>query len=282
MKLIAIDMDGTLLSEDGTISDTNIESLLAAEKKGHRIAICSGRSHHDILQILEHYRLKASIISGNGAVIYHNRLLKQLLLPHETVEELIEIIQNECLLCELYTDKGILIKKNDRQILEDDLAEQERLNPVTASIYKREMKNLFAQKQIHFVNHFHEADLFTLPIYKINAISYRKEKRDTLLTKLNKRHDISMTSGSLGAIEIGHAQTNKGFGLTFLANFFTIPLKHTVAIGDNFNDIPMFEAAGISIAMGNAHESVKACATYVTDGHHHNGVAKALKDYVLF
>lgn len=80
MKLIAIDMDGTLLSSDGSISDENLQAILEVKKQGHHIAICSGRYHDDILHILKPYKLHLPIISGNGSSIYDNGFLKQLFL----------------------------------------------------------------------------------------------------------------------------------------------------------------------------------------------------------
>ncbi|ASB91398.1 Cof-type HAD-IIB family hydrolase [Bacillus sonorensis] len=282
MKLIAIDLDGTLLSEDGTISKANLDTLSEAQKQGHRLAICSGRSHHDILQILRKYNIKASIISGNGGVIYDKALIKRLVLPDHTVKEMIDLAEHEQLFCELYTNEGIIMKQSGRSMLEEELAEQSKtLDSAVKAVYSREITNLFNQHPIRFIADFRKTDFSALQIYKIGAISYQKTKRDRFMAKLEGRHDISITSGSLGTVEIGHPETNKGHGVSFLADYFKIPLEHTVAIGDNFNDIPMFKLAGISIAMENAHDDVKNCAMHVTDAQNQNGVAKAIKEYVL-
>ncbi|WP_264371405.1 HAD hydrolase family protein [Virgibacillus necropolis] len=80
---------------------------------------------------------------------------------------------------------------------------------------------------------------------------------------------------------MGHSQASKGNALKFLASHFGIPVEDTVAIGDNLNDISMFEIAGRCIAMENAEEIVKKQATYITKHHNDDGVAYALREYVL-
>lgn len=90
-----------------------------------------------------------------------------------------------------------------------------------------------------------------------------------------------MTTSGHTKLEIAHADASKGHALQFMAGHLNIPMENTVAIGDNFNDLSMFEAAGISIAMGNAEEQVKARSTYVTKTHNENSVAHALRTYIL-
>lgn len=99
--------------------------------------------------------------------------------------------------------------------------------------------------------------------------------------QIKKRNNVTFSTGGVPSIEFTHKNANKGFGLWYLAEHLNIPLKNTVAIGDQLSDIPMFKVAGISIAMGNASNIVKSHATYITNHHDRNGVASALKKYVL-
>lgn len=123
MKLIAIDMDGTLLSSDGSISDENLQAILEVKKQGHHIAICSGRYHDDILHILKPYKLHLPIISGNGSSIYDNGFLKQLFLDKQTVLEIINALRQYEIPVELYTDQGIFMEKDTKSFLYNEIDE---------------------------------------------------------------------------------------------------------------------------------------------------------------
>jgi hypothetical protein len=74
---------------------------------------------------------------------------------------------------------------------------------------------------------------------------------------------------------------NKGYGLKAVAKHYNIPLEQTIAIGDNFNDVPMLEAAGLSVAMGNAEPEVKEMCDIVTRTNDEHGVAYAIRQFVL-
>lgn len=82
-------------------------------------------------------------------------------------------------------------------------------------------------------------------------------------------------------LEVTHNQVSKKQALLELANYYQIPPKEIMALGDNYNDVPMIETAGHGIAMGNAPTDVKSCANAVTDSNEQNGVSQAIKLYVL-
>jgi len=82
-------------------------------------------------------------------------------------------------------------------------------------------------------------------------------------------------------LEVTHNQVSKKQALLELANYYQISPKEIMALGDNYNDVPMIETAGLGIAMGNAPTDVKSCANAVTDSNEQNGVSQAIKLYVL-
>lgn len=282
MKLIAIDMDGTLLSKDDTISQANREAIYEAQNQGNRIAICSGRSILDIKEIMLRDNIVASIIGGNGSTIYHLETLKQLSLSPELLHELIEIVETENLYYEIYTNDGILVKESSKEILEMErnqlLEKSPHLNPdeLDSKIHTQ-----LTQHHMHIVPNFEVKDVASQSPYKICVFSFFDEKRARLQERIADRNDIMTTSGMPEVIEIGHKDASKAYGLTYLANHFNIPIENTIAIGDNLNDISMFEIAGISIAMENAREEAKKAAKYMTKSRDEDGVAHALKKFVL-
>src|SRR5699024_6259710 len=112
MKLIAIDLDGTLLSTDGNISQENKNAIYEAQKSGNIVVISSGRSLHDTRELLKQAEIDCPFITGNGAMTYYSgEVLQQFILPLKTLEKITETIEKYNLHYEIYTNEGILISE---------------------------------------------------------------------------------------------------------------------------------------------------------------------------
>lgn len=281
MKLIAIDMDGTLLSTEHTISKENKEAILEAQKQGNIVAVCSGRALLDIQEIIKQSALDVPIISGNGAIIHNDNILQYLCLPLNVIHPLIIIMDQFQMYFEIYTNEGILVESKGQQILNKEARSLIKLYPDQRSAIERKLSLQNEQYHLRTVPDCRKLDFSTLQPYKIYAFTFDKEKQEKLKSKLAERIDISITSGGNETVEVGNIAVSKGNALEVLADHFRIPLVDTVAIGDHLNDLSMFRVAGTSIAMGNANDYVKSQATYVTTSYYENGVADALKKYVL-
>ncbi|RHW35547.1 Cof-type HAD-IIB family hydrolase [Oceanobacillus profundus] len=277
MRLIAIDLDGTLLSADGTISSANKEAILDVQRKGNIVIISSGRSFHDTKQILQNADLKCPIIIGNGALSFHsNSLIQRLTLSINILQDLLVMLEKSNLYYEIYTNKGILLKQNGKEILNKEIQ-----NLQFDTDWARDLVDIqYKQHGLIFVKNYLDTDFSNLDPYKIFVFSFDGGKLSRLEKILSHRKDISITTSGSQKLEIGNVNANKGNGLKIMANYFGIPLENTVAIGDNLNDLSMFETAGISIAMGNAEDVVKEKATYITKRYDDDGVAYALRCYV--
>ncbi|WP_018659997.1 Cof-type HAD-IIB family hydrolase [Heyndrickxia acidiproducens] len=283
MKLIAIDFDGTLLADNGTISEENAKVIRAMQRQGDIVAACSGRSLHDTQHILKKAGLACPVITGNGAIAYHsNQCIQKLLLPDKVMDEILPELEAQGYYYELYTNQGVYVLQKGRERLQteiDSLHEKDETFSVDWAAGQMELQ--FQQYGIHYFHHYSELDLPHLEIYKIFVLSFSPERLKQLRSRLSGRQDLSMTTSGRAKLEIAHAEVSKGNALTFMARHLNIPLKDTIAIGDNFNDLSMFKAAAVSIAMGNAEEEVKKQSTYVTKTNNENGVACALRKYVL-
>lgn len=279
MKLIAIDLDGTLLSKDCTISQENAKAVRNVQKQGDVVAISSGRSLHDTKQILQNADIDCPIITGNGAVAFHSdKIIQNLFLPVQLVSGIMEILEGSEFYYEVYTNEGIFILKDGRDLLHKEI---ESMQDFPEEWAKHEIDIQYSQHGLLHVPHYRDIDFTHLEVYKLFVLSFDKQKLMKLRDMLRERKDISLTSSGVTKLEIGHPEASKGNALAFMANQLKIPMENTVAIGDNLNDLSMFEVAGMSIAMENAEEEVKKLSTYITKHHDDDGVAYALRKYIL-
>lgn len=283
MKLVAIDFDGTLLSADGTISRENVQAIHEAQEQGHIIAICSGRSLHDTENILLNAGIECPVITGNGAIAYHSDApIKKWIMPENVVTELLPLLEEEGYYYELYTNQGIYLMHKGKGQLEEEIRmvkEKDAEFPVEWAANEVEIQ--FRQYGLHYFNQYADIDIADLEIYKIFVLSFNKERLKALRDRLAGRQDLSLTSSGWTKLEIAHKEVSKGNALAYMANHLKIPMEDTVAIGDNLNDLSMFEVAGMGIAMGNAVDELKELSTHITRNYNEDGVAHALRTYVL-
>nr|WP_295974472.1 Cof-type HAD-IIB family hydrolase [uncultured Bacillus sp.] len=283
MKLIAIDLDGTLLSTDCSISRENTQAIREAQKQGHIIVISSGRSFQDTRQILQNADLVCPFIAGNGAISFHNgEIIHKFILEEKVVLEIIETLEKHNCYYEINSKNGTLIKRDGRSLLTNEIMNtQEPFCDITEEWALNEIELQYNQFGLIPVPHYRNLDFAQLEVYKIFILSFNRNTLTTLRETLSRRNDISVTSSGVEKIDIGHIKTSKGNGLKIVANYMGIPLENTVAIGDNLNDLSMFDIAGTSIAMGNAVAELKKKGTYITKDHDENGIAFAFQNYIL-
>lgn len=276
MKLVAIDLDGTLLSEACTISEENTKAVKEAQQQGHIIIVATGRSIHDAKQTLKNVGIVCPVIAANGAIVDNREdILRTLAIPTEIVLELQTLLENNDFYYEIYTNEGIFILEEGRVLLHQEIG-----NNITEKI-EAEIEIQYQQYGLNTVKDFHQLNFSKLEVYKLFVLTFDADKLKNLHGKLAGRVDISLTTSGTAKLEVGHPQTSKGNALQFLATYLKIPLNETFAIGDNLNDLSMFKVAGTSIAMENAEEVLKFQSTYVTTHHNENGVAEALRRYVI-
>ncbi|MCP3739526.1 Cof-type HAD-IIB family hydrolase [Rossellomorea sp. BNER] len=283
MKLIAIDLDGTLLSSTGSISQGNIEAIHQVQEQGHVVVISSGRSLHDTMHIILDAGIECPIITGNGAIVFESgKVIRNLFMDEKVIAELVDILQSEGYYFEIYTNKGILILENGRELLNHEIQflkdQDESFSLEWAS---GEIDIQYKQNGLHPVRDYGGLTFTSLEVYKLFVLSFNRDRLLKLKETLSERTDLSLTSSGKTKLEIAHPETSKGNALKVMANHLKIPIKETVAIGDNLNDLSMFEVAGMSIAMGNAEDEVKERSTFITRDHNEDGVGYALREYVL-
>ncbi|KKI89784.1 HAD family hydrolase [Bacillus sp. SA1-12] len=281
-KLIAIDLDGTLLSSNIEISKENVDAIQKAQQAGHVVMICSGRAPEDIKQLIEKTPLDCPVAGSNGTkVLADGKLLSQISIDKESVKEVAAILNEKKYPFKLYTSHGILVASTWTERM---LAFLEQNQEFSSGLTPKEYKFLTEQPQeTDTIKLFDEIE----DVLKIEEIAIQKffiptiSGKDELIATLKAFEGISITTSGPFNIEIMDTNGHKGNGIKVMAEYFNIPIENTVAIGDNFNDVPMLEAAGLSIAMGNADPTVKDIADVVTLTNNEHGVAHAIETYVL-
>lgn len=266
-KLIAIDMDGTLLNDRHEVPEDVKYTLSEAKKQGIKIVLCSGRPIGGIQSYIKALNLNQEgdfAIAYNGALVqdtHTNEVVAELSLGHADLVKLYELSMELKTPMHFFDTKGVYTPNadiSDYTVLEAYLSEiplgyrQVSDIPTNISIPK-----------IMFVNH---PD-------KLNRTI------EELPKSLNKQYTIVQSAPYF--LEFVHPSASKGNAVKMLAEQLGIKQEETMTIGDNGNDLSMIEYAGCGVAMGNAIPEVKAAADFQTRSNNESGVAYAIKKLAL-
>lgn len=280
IKIIASDMDGTLLNNKMEISDGNAAAIKAAQAAGIQFLIATGRGITEAKPLVTSHGLDTDFITINGALVLdrHNQPLSSVPIQNERVKVIVDLLKTGDFYFELVTDQGPYSESRVRRIqnVADLLVV---LNPdqpykiaVALAAARLELMN------INYIDTFY--DLLKKPdlhVYKIIAFDKRGQKAFAQVkAELADLGHLAVTSSSDNNIEINDSGAQKGMALARYAALKNIPMSQVMAIGDNLNDASMIQAAGVGVAMANAVPEIKAMADKTTDFNTRDGVAKAI------
>lgn len=276
IKLVALDLDGTLFDNSSRISERNLTAIRSITDKGIHVVISTGRPFEGI----PFDQIKGTginyAITANGSGIYEISTGK-CLYENAMDEELVTPILNFLLTRDIHMDAFIGgIGYTPVQCVET----AQKLT-VPSSI-----KNYIITTRTRLDNilqFIHENQLkvqkMTLNFYP--AADGTLIDRETVRKFLVSNPSITTVCGGYNNLEFTRADANKGVGLRKLAEILGVNPDATMAIGDTENDLAIIEAAGIGVAMGNATDAVKARADYVTTTNTKDGVAAAIEHFIL-
>lgn len=280
--LIALDMDGTLLNEEGNISPKNREAIMSAQNQGHIVIIATGRSFMDAERQLRLADLECPVVSLNGAVVTladrkiaaSKPLKKEDIIP--TLRWMNDIPD---LYYEVYTEDNVYVELNKRVRLEKIYEQGEEEVPEELGwLLKAMIGQQFQQAAVTYVENME--DVWSKEenvIYKTLAFSLNRELLKEASTRFAAIPGLIITASHVNNIEINHEEANKGNGVAMLAAHYGIPLEEVAVMGDSYNDQPMFEMAGYRIAMANAAPILKEMAEFVTLSNDEDGVAVGIQ-----
>lgn len=280
IRLIAIDMDGTLLTPDHTLSKVNREAILAAKEQGIEVFIATGRNYGEALDPFTEHDPRLPYICLNGAEVrdVEGNLLAATYLPEAPIYEILNILNTHHIDSQLFIDKIIYTKDIQDQIdTYVQLAEDKGLVPNTEEI-RREVEDRVERGIIQIVDSFDPIlKEYSKETYKILGTSFNREDLKNARMALEQIPNVVITSSGAGNIEITHKDAQKGIALAKIAESKGISMEEVMVIGDNYNDLSMMERAGYAVAMGNAPQEVQdACGT-ITETNLHDGAGKAIQ-----
>lgn len=276
MKLIATDLDGTLLNSKHEVSKENAEALRLAQEKGIEIAIATGRTYSDAIHICKKANINAHIISNNGALIFskEGKRLNSCTIDKKSLEYVLDWLYENEYAFQICTDKNLFLPYDTKTILEKDFKKAKINNPSIHMNLVNDMINfIFSQEGVKFIKCKDDILNLDLDFCSITAISLNKDKLNYGRQHYRQFKELSMVISHEYNFEFTNNNASKGNSLEYLADYLGISLNDITAIGDNYNDISMFKKAGISVAMGNAEDDIKNICSHVSISNDLNGVA---------
>ena len=269
IKLIATDMDGTLLDPKGQVDIPRLEKILdQLEERGIRFVIATGNEIHRVKQLLGHLTERIVLIVANGARIFEgNQLLQAQTWDDDMVNRALEFFKGrEC------QDQFVVTSMNGGFVKEGTVFTQ------LENFMTPEMIELFYQR-MNFVEKL-ESHLFG-GVLKMSLV-VGEERSDSVLEEINQLFNgsVQAVSSGYGCIDILQAGIHKAWGLQELLKRWDIKVEEIMAFGDSENDVEMLQLAGIAYAMENADDKAKAVATDFAPSNSQAGVYQVLEDWL--
>ncbi|MGE7660137.1 Cof-type HAD-IIB family hydrolase [Peribacillus sp. NPDC097197] len=279
IKTIAIDMDGTLLNKMQMVSEENKSSIHKAQEEGIEVIIATGRSFEEARYALDKVGLECPIICVNGAALFtqEGKVAASHPMPIASVKNAAEWLEERGIYFEIYTSKGIFSKNYETAIdalVDVMVTANQDIDPSQIRKYAEARLQLGHVTSIaDYTELFDQAEL---ELYKILGFSTDLQVLDQAASRFKMDEGTAVTSSGRENVEITSKHAQKGIVLEKYVNEKEGSMQETMAIGDNYNDISMFERVGLSVAMGNAPTDIQNLCDEVTGTNEEHGVAKAI------
>lgn len=263
-KLIAVDMDGTLLREDKTISDRTKEAIRGAVQKGVKVVLASGRPIEGLERYLNELELTSEndyVMSFNGSLIQNvktRQIVSKNILKGSDLKKLYALSKEIGVNIHAFTKQGCITPKmNEYTQLEG------RINGI--EIYEADFDTLSEEEDVIKVMFIDPQPVLEEAMKKIPEAYYE---------------EFTIVRSAPFFLEFLHKKSSKGTGIKALGDHLHISREEIICIGDAGNDLDMIEFAGLGVAMGNAFPEVKEAADYITSTNEEDGVAHVIEKFI--
>lgn len=269
-KLVAIDLDDTLLTHDKNISQENIEAIKKAYDNGIYIVISTGRIYASAHAYADILGFKPFIIASDGGIIRdpENKEIYESVMDINEIKYLMKLCNEFDLYYHFYSDMKVFSLK-----ITNKYKKYEQWNKLYAQIARVKMEEISGVLD--------EVDKMQDKIVKFVTLDDDVNKIKTVREIIDKHGTLESTSSFFNNIEITNKGISKGNALKILGAYLDIKKEDMIAIGDSENDLEMIKYAGLGVAMENAIDLVKENAQYITKSNMDNGVAHVIKKFVL-
>lgn len=259
-RLIALDVDGTLLNDEHTLTEGTKEAVRMAYEAGATIVLCTGRGPSNSMYLMEELGLKGMLIAHNGAATV---LSEQAKLIHSYPFEMKRLRG----LVEYCREHGIHYDANTAFDMYID-----RITPREQDMYiKYGIRPIRVENVVELQEEIQKFTMFGTQ----EVMDELEQVWDSIGCEL-----VPIRSGDF-FVDVMHPEATKGNALRKLAESLEIPREQVLAIGNYFNDIAMLTFAGLGVAMSNSPEAVKEAADMVTISNNEEGVRAVLMEHVL-
>lgn len=262
IKLIAIDLDDTLLNTERHVSPRNREAIRAARERGVMVTLATGRMYQSALPYALELGLDVPLITYQGALIKTALTGEELLhhpIPLDVAQTIIRLVEDSPVQLNLYVDDELYVS----ELTERGQAYADRVRVPIHPVGRLSTWLKQAPTKIVIV---HDPEAIAGICAEIQA-------------RLGDR--VRLTCSWPHFLEISHPDASKGQALAFFSQRYGISPAKMMACGDGENDLDMIRYAGLGVVMGNGQERAKQVADYVTKTNDEDGVAEAIERFVL-
>lgn len=288
-KLIAIDLDGTLLNSYGDISEENKKAIKKAKENNIEIVLSSGRMFSTVKEISKEIEADNYLICGNGAIVYdiqNDKTVCNDCIDIEKVKEIVRICEENNIYYTINTEKYILSKKLNYNLMYYYYENSKRAEKRTTKInIVEDIEKYIEENDIGKVAKITISDesklIFNGIMKKINEVKGINVLEVSSMSRKIIKSGTEISEISYYYTEITKENVNKWQALKKLSEYINIDTSEIVAIGDNINDMEMIENAGMGIIMGNSALSNKNLSKIIVGSNDSNGVAEAIEKHIL-
>jgi Cof subfamily protein (haloacid dehalogenase superfamily) len=284
IRLIALDLDGTLLNSRGAVSEGNRAAVLEARARGVRVALVTGRRFRDVRPLALELDLDdVPVISHTGALTKHARTLetvKAMLLPLEAAQEVLRVgreLGMDAMVSDDPEGLGVLLYDHINEAnpaLSWYIAWSRRIHGDESSEFIRRVPSL-EEYLDHSPVHIGYAGNYQMMVTFGEELKAAFGENIKVFATLYPKKDF-------GTIDVLHPSASKGAGVAAVAAEFGLSREEVMAVGDNFNDLEMLHYAGVPVAMGNAEASLRDMAGFhITGANDEDGVAHAIERFIF-
>ncbi|HCX65103.1 MAG TPA: hypothetical protein DHN33_07830 [Eubacteriaceae bacterium] len=279
-KLIILDIDGTLNNRLHAVSKQNLQAIEEARKEGVIVTLATGRSFGNMRHVVQKTKVNHPVVTNDGAFIVSpqtEEVFFEKRIPREATVGIIDLFEKNRIRYMLHLDTYSLLnrKMNYAFFIK-------RLKWRAFFVGLNEKNSMVVKPHLDIKEQMGRK--YNLPLkMSIMANELSPEKIEELRKRVVDRYGevISLSYSGSGNFEVLPFGISKGHGIDFYADYYGFSPKEIVAIGDNYNDREMLQKAGLGIAMGNAGDDLKEIADQVTKSNEKNGVAHAIRKWVL-